>query len=187
MPERSWLASAARPGVLPLLWQTNPRVCSLPQRNLDNYVPLATRQDRIAAAKEGGAKEAVLRRAVAPTTGRVTKPKRGAQKRYALAPSAVAAAAGCPVQPCHHAAVSPRLRSVESDTWSSDVDASELSFGATTDDSAGSPRTALRTESSRAAAVASKLKLSYITSQTQLKVGSCPAQANVLCSSITED
>lgn len=113
----------------------------LVKRNLDNYVPLATRQDRAAAAKEGSAKEPAQRRAMAPAAGRVIKPKRAVQRR------------------------------VDSDAWSSDLDDSGLSCGVClTDDSAASQRTTTqRAESSRTAAVASKLKLNYITSQTQLK------------------
>lgn len=118
----------------------------LVKRNLDNYVPLATRQDRAAANKDGSSgKEAAARRTVAPAAGRISKPKRVAHKR------------------------------VDSDGWSSEAEESDVSASEAcmTDDSAASQGTAAmappRAESSRAAAAASKLKLSYITSQSQLK------------------
>ncbi|KAI3438312.1 hypothetical protein D9Q98_000746 [Chlorella vulgaris] len=108
----------------------------LVKRNLDNYVPLATRQDR--AKETGGAKETDKRRVVAPAAGRVTKPKRAVQKR------------------------------VNADAWGSDAEDSDASTSAClTDDSSISQLTAEK-RTSRAAAVASKLKLSYITSQSPL-------------------
>jgi hypothetical protein len=53
------------------------------KRNLDNYVPLATRNPTGSGNEAGsGAGKAVGGRRAAPlATGRVTKPKRGAQKR----------------------------------------------------------------------------------------------------------
>jgi hypothetical protein len=51
------------------------------KRNLDNYVPLATRQDRTAGAKDGVVQQAAQRKAGGPGSGRVTKQMRAMQKR----------------------------------------------------------------------------------------------------------
>ncbi|PSC72272.1 GATA transcription factor 26-like [Micractinium conductrix] len=131
----------------------------LVKRSLEGYQPLQTRRETAAKAQaEVGVKPSSPARRVAPAAGRVAKkPKRVVQKR------------------------------VDSDAWNSGAEDSEGSEGTPylTDDSAGGSRRAAgrrgaaaeaqhaqqlqREPSGRASAAASKLKLSYITSQSQLK------------------
>lgn len=130
------------------------------KRSLDGYQPLQTRRE--AGKQQEGKEAASVKRVAPPATGRVFKPKRAAPKR------------------------------IHSDAWHSDADESEAS-DSLTDDSAASRRasarlsralsqphgelqqpavlalTAERGPSGRSAAAVGKLKLSYITSQSQLE------------------